>query len=58
MRLAESFGVAGLRAHGPDELRPALEKALGLGGPVLIEVPCGVVPSPWGFVNLPKVRGN
>jgi acetolactate synthase-1/2/3 large subunit len=55
--LAESFGVTGLRADTPDELRAALERALGDGAPTLIEVPCGQMPDPWSFLALPKVRG-
>jgi acetolactate synthase-1/2/3 large subunit len=56
-RMAESFGVTGLRARTPDELRAALERALAAGGPALIEVPCGPMPDPFRFIELPKVRG-
>ncbi len=56
-RLAESFGVTGLRASTPDELRAALQRALDAGAPALIEVPCGPMPDPWSFLALPKVRG-
>ncbi len=55
--LAESFGVTGLRACTPDELRAALERALAAGVPTLIEVPCGPMPDPWSFLALPRVRG-
>lgn len=55
--LAESFGVTGLRACTPDELRAALERALAAGAPALIEVPCGPMPDPWSLCLLPKVRG-
>jgi acetolactate synthase-1/2/3 large subunit len=44
--LAESFGVTGLRAFTPDELRVALERALAAATPTLIEVPCGLMPDP------------
>lgn len=54
--LAESFGVAGLRAHTPDELRAALKRALALGAPALVEVRCGEMPSPWPFIQLPRAR--
>jgi acetolactate synthase-1/2/3 large subunit len=57
VRLAESFGIGGYRVSGPEALRQALEKALGKNEPALIEVPCGDMPSPWQFIELPKVRG-
>ncbi len=58
VRLAESFGIGGYRVSGPEALRQALEKALGRNEPALIEVPCGDMPSPWQFIELPKVRGT
>jgi acetolactate synthase-1/2/3 large subunit len=58
VRLAESFGIGGYRVGGPEALRQALEKALGRNEPALIEVPCGDMPSPWQFIELPKVRGT
>lgn len=56
VRMAESFGVKGMRAEGPNALRRAIEAALAGGEPTLIEVPCGAMPSPWPFIMLPKVR--
>lgn len=52
MKLAESFGVSGCRAKNPDDLKKALEGALGKGAPCLIEVPVekGSEPSPWNFI--------
>jgi acetolactate synthase-1/2/3 large subunit len=58
VRLAESFGIGGYRVSGPEALRQTLEKALGKNEPALIEVPCGDMPSPWQFIELPKVRGT
>lgn len=55
-RLAESFGVAGMRADTPDALRQALERAFALDAPALIEVRCGDMPSPWPFIQLPRAR--
>jgi len=51
--LAESFGVRGIRATNPDELRSALEEALAADAPVVIEVPVptGSDASPWPFVH-------
>lgn len=55
-KLAESFGVAGMRADSPGELRAALEKAFALDAPAVIEVRCGDMPSPWPFIQLPRAR--
>ncbi len=40
-KLAEAMGVHGQRVEKPSELRPALEKALGLGKPALVDVVIG-----------------
>ncbi|NGO67048.1 thiamine pyrophosphate-dependent enzyme [Streptomyces boncukensis] len=47
VRLAESFGVPGVRARTPDELTGALKEALTEQGPSLVEVPVGEMPSVW-----------
>lgn len=49
VKLAESFGVAAWRAGDPRGLKAALEQALSLGAPALIEVPVDPVTeaSPW-----------
>lgn len=57
VRLAESFGIGGWRVTSPAALRQALDSALATNEPALIEVPCGDMPSPWQFIDLPKVRG-
>ncbi len=36
--VAEGFGVHGRKVEAPSELRPALEEALGLGKPALVDV--------------------
>jgi acetolactate synthase I/II/III large subunit len=53
VRLAESFGAVGFRATNPVELRVALERALRLDAPVVIEVPSepGGDTSPWPFIR-------
>lgn len=56
VKLAESFGIMGLKAETPDALRLALRQALAAETPALIEVPCGEMPSPWEFIMLPRVR--
>ena len=58
VQYAESFGAAGRRARTPDELRLALREAFGRHEPALIEVPVGVMPSPWEFIHMPRVRGK
>lgn len=49
VKLAEAFGVAGVRAAGASELRKAMHDALAADHPTLIEVPLGQVPSMWGL---------
>jgi acetolactate synthase-1/2/3 large subunit len=56
VRLAESFGVTGVRATGPDRLRAELRTALGRSGTTVIEVPVGELPSPWSYIRMPRVR--
>ncbi|HET7141061.1 MAG TPA: thiamine pyrophosphate-dependent enzyme [Candidatus Limnocylindria bacterium] len=51
VKLAESFGLLGLRAQGPEGLRQSLKQALDHDGPVLIEVPVGEMPSVWGVLR-------
>lgn len=51
MKLAESFGVRGLRAEGPEGLRTQLSLALRDEAPALIEVPVGEMPSPWPVIR-------
>lgn len=45
VKLADSFGLAGMRAEGPEGLRAALREAFKIDGPVLIEVPVGEMPN-------------
>jgi acetolactate synthase-1/2/3 large subunit len=56
VKLAESFGVGAVRVTSPETFRPALEKALGDGGPYLIdiEVPRDSEVSPWTFIHPAK----
>jgi acetolactate synthase-1/2/3 large subunit len=53
VKLAESFGVTAWRVHTPDEFAPALEKAIALGAPAVIEVMVerGAEASPWPFLH-------
>jgi acetolactate synthase-1/2/3 large subunit len=55
VKLAQSFGAAGLRVNSPGELREALRKAFAEPGPTIIEVPVGHMASPWEFIILPPL---
>jgi acetolactate synthase-1/2/3 large subunit len=55
VKLAESFGMEGRRAHSPAELRGQLREGFRAGCPVLIEVPVGVLPDPLPFLRPPPV---
>ncbi len=57
-RMAETFGVAGVRATSPASLRNELHAALKRGGPTLIEVPVGEMPDPWGLIYRARLRGR
>jgi acetolactate synthase-1/2/3 large subunit len=57
-KLAESFGVAGVRTSTPDGLRRELAAALKRRGTTLIEVAVGEMPDPWKHLVLPRVRGG
>lgn len=47
VRLAESFGIAGMRARTPDELEGSLREAFASNQPVLIEAPVSQMPGMW-----------
>ena len=47
VKLAEAYGARGVRAHGPEQLEASLRDALALDAPTLIEVPVGMMPSPF-----------
>jgi acetolactate synthase I/II/III large subunit len=57
-KMAESFGVAGVRTTTPDGLRRELAAALSRRGTTLIEVAVGEMPDPWKHLVLPRVRGG
>ena len=58
VKLAESFGVQGLRAKSPEELRGAIREGWAHNGPTLIEIPVGEMPSPWRISFGLRVRGK
>jgi acetolactate synthase-1/2/3 large subunit len=49
MKLAEAYGVAGLRAKAPADAGDLAREALALGRPALVEVPVGRMPRPRFF---------
>ena len=51
MKLADAFGLRGLRADGPEGLRTQLAAALHADAPALIEVPVGPMPYPWPVIR-------
>jgi acetolactate synthase-1/2/3 large subunit len=57
VKFAESFGMAAFRADTPDRLEDALRQAFALDAPALVHVKVGPLPSPWGMILLPRVRG-
>jgi acetolactate synthase I/II/III large subunit len=57
-KMADSYGIAGVRATSPDALRRELAAALKRRGPSLIEVPVGEMPDPWPTLIMPRIRGR
>lgn len=55
--MAQSFGMRGFKAETPDALRGALREAFTQGGPALIEIPVGELPSIWGLIKRPPSQG-
>lgn len=49
-KVAEAFGCAGIRVERPGELRPALERAIAMKKPVVVDVVTdlyAIAPQPW-----------
>ncbi|MBV9860526.1 MAG: hypothetical protein JO267_00090 [Alphaproteobacteria bacterium] len=57
-KMAESYGIAGVRTTTPDGLRRELAAALKRSGPSLIEVAVGEMPDPWPVLFSGRVRGR
>ena len=47
MKLAEAYGVNGVRAETPEALETALRQCIAHNGPSLVEVPVGPMPTPF-----------
>ncbi|HEY3683915.1 MAG TPA: thiamine pyrophosphate-dependent enzyme [Streptosporangiaceae bacterium] len=60
VKLAEAFGVRGVRAEGPDALAGAIRDGVTANEPVLIHTPVGEMPSAWHLIHdfLAKPRGG
>ncbi len=57
-KMAESFGLAGVKTTTPDDLRRELAAALKRRGTTLIEVAVGEMPDPWKVLVPPRIRGT
>jgi acetolactate synthase I/II/III large subunit len=57
-KMADSYGIAGVRVTDPEGLRRELAAALKRRGPSLIEVAVGEMPDPWPTLIMPRVRGR
>jgi acetolactate synthase-1/2/3 large subunit len=49
VKLADAFGISGLRAKSPAELGDLVRAAIAMDRPVLIEMPVSRMPRPWIF---------
>ena len=47
MKLAEAYGARGLKANGHEELESVLKTAIEGDCPTLVEVPVGMMPTPF-----------
>ena len=56
MKLADAFGVQGVRAKTADALRKALRKGFASNVTTLIEIPAGVMPDPWSLLRQGRAR--
>jgi acetolactate synthase-1/2/3 large subunit len=56
VKLAEAFGVAGVRAFDADDLRIKLSDALASDRPTVITVRVGEMPSPWHLLSDQPLR--
>jgi acetolactate synthase I/II/III large subunit len=54
---AASFGIRATRVDTPEKLTGAIRNALELDAPVLIEVPCDDMTSPWSHIIKSPARG-
>ena len=57
-KMAESYGIAGVKTTSPEGLRKELNAAFKRKGPSLIEVAVGEMPDPWPTLMMGRVRGS
>ena len=57
VKLAESFGIKGLRITTPQQLVSAMRDGFAHDVPTLIEIPVGTMARPWQFIIRPRIRG-
>jgi acetolactate synthase I/II/III large subunit len=57
-KMAESYGIAGVKTTSPDGLRKELNAAFKRRGPSLIEVAVGEMPDPWPTLIMNRARGS
>ncbi len=57
-KMAESYGIAGVKTTSPEGLRRELNAAFKRRGPSLIEVAVGEMPDPWSTLIMNRVRGT
>ena len=54
--IAEAYGVTGIKVDSAAEFKPALERAIALGSPVVIDVSMVNVPTPttghWNILDI------
>lgn len=55
--LSQAFGVDYARVDNPQALGAAVKESFQTGGPMMIEVRVGVMPSPWHLLRLQAMRG-
>jgi acetolactate synthase I/II/III large subunit len=51
VKLAQAFGVRGVSATSPGQLAAEIRDAIASGEPTVIDVPVGVMPSPWHLIH-------
>jgi acetolactate synthase-1/2/3 large subunit len=57
-KMAESYGIAGVKTTSSEGLRRELNAAFKRRGPSLIEVAVGEMPDPWSTLIMNRVRGS